>query len=58
MIARNYANKFVNSKKTVYYKNKLQNADNKQMFTFVKCLIRPKENNISYFSSTGCALKF
>ena len=55
--ARNYVNKLVNRKKTVFYKNKLQNADNKLMFTIVKSLIGPKENNIPYFSSMkeGCA---
>ena len=36
--------------------NKLQNADNKHMFTSAKSLISPKENNIPYFSSMqeGC----
>ena len=54
--ARNYVNKLVNSKNTVFYKTKIQNADNKQMFTIVKSLISPKENNIPYFSSMqeGC----
>ena len=37
--ARNYVNKLVNRKKTVFYKNKLQNADNKQMFTMVNFLL-------------------
>ena len=49
--ARNYFNKLVNRKNTVFYKNKIQNAGNKQMFTIVKSLISPKENNIPYFSS-------
>ena len=54
--ARNYVNKLVNRKKTVFYKDMLQNADNKQMFTIVKSLISPKDNNIPYFSSMqdGC----
>ena len=41
--ARNYVNKLVNRKNIIFYKNKLQNADNKQMFTIVKSLI---SNNI------------
>ena len=54
--SRNYVNKLVNRKNTVFYKNKLQNAHNKQMFTIVKSLKGPKYNNISYFSSMkkGC----
>ena len=38
----NYVNKLVNRKKTVFYKNKLQNADNKHMFTIVNSLINQK----------------
>ena len=49
--ARNYVNKLVNRKTTVFYKDKLQNADNEQMFTIVKSRISPKDNNIPYFSS-------
>ena len=54
--ACNYVNKLVNRKKTVFYKNKLQNADIKQMFTIVKSLLSPKDNNIPYLSSIqeGC----
>ena len=45
--ARNYVNKII-----VFYKNKLQNADNKPMFiTIVNSLISAKKYNIPYFSS-------
>ena len=36
--ARNYVNKLINRKKTVLYKKRLQNADNKHMFTIVNSL--------------------
>ena len=57
--ARNYVNKLVNRKKTVFYKNKLQNVDNKHMFTIVNSLISPKMT-IPYFSSIqeGCTRFF
>ena len=53
--ARNYVNKLINRKKTVFYKKRLQNADNKHMFTIVNSLISQKkgEYTILLFYTRG-----